>query len=162
MTAKLTESAIEEFAIRLLERLGYVHLHGPDIAPDGEAPERGDYAEVLLAGRLERAVARINPHLASDLRQEAIRELQRAQAPELLAGNEALHRLFTEGVPVSRSHEGGERGERVWQFDFARPENNEFVVANQFTVIENHQNKRPDLVLFVNGISSPIPPGSCR
>ena len=135
MTAKLTESAIEEFAIRLLERLGYVHLHGPDIAPDGEAP---------------------------DLRQEAIRELQRAQAPELLAGNEALHRLFTEGVPVSRSHEGGERGERVWLFDFARPENNEFVVANQFTVIENHQNKRPDLVLFVNGISSPIPPGSCR
>ena len=95
MTAKLTESAIEEFAIRLLERLGYVHLHGPDIAPDGEAPERGDYAKVLLAGRLERAVARINPHLASDLRQEAIRELQRAQAPELLAGNEALHRLFT-------------------------------------------------------------------
>ena len=162
MTAKLTESAIEEFAIRLLERLGYVHLHGPDIAPDGEAPERGDYAEVLLAGRLERAVARINPHLASDLRQEALRELQRAQAPELLAGNEALHRLFTEGVPVSRSHEGGERGERVWLFDFARPENNEFVVANQFTVIENHQNKRPDLVLFVNGISSPIPPGSCR
>jgi len=149
---KLTESAIEEFAIRLLERLGYAHLHGPDIAPDGEAPERGDYGAVFLDERLARAVERINPKLPPDLRLAAIKEVRRIHSPELLADNETLHRLFTEGVAVSRSHEGDERGERVWLFDFARPENNEFVVANQFTVIENHQNKRPDLVLFVNGI----------
>jgi type I restriction enzyme R subunit len=152
MTTRLTESAIEEFAVRLFERLGYEHLHGPDIAPDGDAPERRDYADVLLGARLERAIERINPRLPAALRQAAFAELRRAHSPELLANNEILHRLFTEGVPVSLQQEGVERGERVWLFDFARPENNEFVVVNQFTVIENHQNKRPDLVLFVNGI----------
>jgi type I restriction enzyme R subunit len=152
MTSKLTESDIETFAIRQFERLGYAHLHGPDIAPDGDSPERKDYAEVLLGGRLEQAVKRINPGLSTAVLDAALKEMQRAHSPELLANNETLHRLFTEGVPVSRHKDGGERGERVWLFDFAHPENNEFVVVSQFTVIENHQNKRPDLVLFVNGI----------
>jgi type I restriction enzyme R subunit len=152
VTAKLTESAIETFAIRQFERLGYSHLYGPDIAPDGDTPERSDYAEVLLTGRLAQAVKRINPRLPPDMLQAAIKEVQRVQSPDLLGNNETLHRLFTEGVPVSLHKDGDERGERVWLFDFARPEANEFVVVSQFTVIENHQNKRPDLVLFVNGI----------
>ncbi len=150
--SRLTESTIEEFAINLFERLGYRHLHGPDIAPDSESPERRDYAEVLLAGRLDAALRRINPRLPSDLLQTALKDVQRIHSPELLANNETLHRLLTEGVPVSTHKEGGERGERVWLLDFAHPENNEFLVVNQFTVIDNHQNKRPDLVLFVNGI----------
>ena len=82
---KLTESAIEKFAIRLLERLGYDYLHGPDIAPDGESPERSDYAEVLLGGRLEQAVRRINPGLSTAVLDAALKELQRAHSPELLA-----------------------------------------------------------------------------
>ena len=149
---KLTESAIESFAIKLFERLGYIALHGPDIAPDGVALERGDYAEVFLPGRLEQAVRRINPRLPVEVLQAAIKEVRRVQSPDLLANNETLHRLFTEGVPVSQHKDGGERGERVWLFDFAQPENNEFAVVSQFTVIENHQHKRPDLLLFVNGI----------
>jgi type I restriction enzyme R subunit len=152
MTGRLTESAIEDFAIKLFERLGYDYLHGPDIAPDGIKPERNDYAEVLLSGRLEAALKRINPGLPAALLLDALKEVQRIHSPELLANNEAFHRLLTEGVPVSRQKDGDQRGERVWLIDFARPENNEFVVANQFTVIENHQNKRPDLVLFVNGM----------
>jgi type I restriction enzyme R subunit len=150
--SRLNESTIEEFAIKLFERLGYRHLHGPDIAPDSESPERRDYAEVLLSGRLDAALRRINPRLSPDLLQTALKEVQRIHSPELLANNETLHRLLTEGVPVSTHKEGGERGERVWLLDFAHPENNEFLVVNQFTVIDNHQNKRPDLVLFVNGI----------
>ena len=149
---KLTENAIEEFAINLLERLGYSYVYGPDVAPDGEAPERSRFDEVLLTGRLESALKRINPKLQPALLQDALKEVQRIHSPELLANNEAFHRLLTEGVPVSAHKDGDERGERVWLIDFATPENNEFVVANQFTVIENHQNKRPDLVLFVNGI----------
>ncbi len=149
---KLTESAIEDFAIKLFERLGYDAVHGPDIAPDGEKPERSRYDEALLAGRLEQAIRRINPKLSPVLLQTALKEVQRIHSPDLLANNEAFHRLLTEGVKVSRQQDGNERGELVWLLDFANPENNEFMVVNQFTVIENHQNKRPDLVLFVNGI----------
>ena len=152
MTSKLTESAIETFAIRLFERLGYNHIYAPDIAPDGETPERRDYAEVLLNTRLESAVRRINSKLPPDLLQLALKDVQRLHSPDLLASNETFHRMLTEGVPVSMHKDGDERGKRVWLIDFANPENNEFVVANQFTVVENHQNKRPDLVLFVNGI----------
>ncbi len=152
MTTRLTESAIEDFAIKLFERLGYDYIHAPDIAPDGNTPERSRYDEVLLTGRLEAALKRINSKLPPALLQAGLKEVQRIHSPELLANNEVFHRLLTEGVPVSAHNEGDERGERVWLIDFSKPENNEFVVANQFTVIENHQNKRPDLALFVNGI----------
>ena len=135
-----------------MSRQGYTYIHAPDIAPDGNTSERSDYAQVLLSGRLEQAVTRINPKLAADVLQIALKEVQRIHSPDLLANNESFHRLLTEGVLVSVQKDGSERGERVWLIDFAKPDNNEFVVANQFTVIENHQNKRPDLVLFVNGI----------
>lgn len=150
--SKLTESAIEDFAIKLFERQGYTHIHAPNIAPDSDTPERSNYADVFLTGRLEQAVKRINPKLPANARQTALKEVQRINSPELLSNNETIHRLLTEGVPVSTQKDGDERGERVWLIDFTHPDNNEFVVANQFTVIENHQNKRPDLVLFVNGL----------
>ncbi|MBU6460989.1 MAG: type I restriction endonuclease subunit R [Proteobacteria bacterium] len=150
--SRLTESVIEDFAIKLFERLGYSSIYGPDIAPDGEHLERSHYGEVLLGARLEIALKRINPRLPPGVLQVALKEAQRIHSPELLANNEACHRLLTEGVKVDRYEGGDERGELVWLIDFIHPENNEFIVANQFTVIEHHQNKRPDLVLFVNGI----------
>ena len=150
--SKLTESAIEDFAIKLFERQGYTYIHAPNIAPDSDTPERSSYADVFLSARLERAIQRINPKLPANARQTALKEVQRINSPELLTNNETIHRLLTEGVPVSTQKDGDERGERVWLIDFTHPDNNEFVVANQFTVIENHQNKRPDLVLFVNGL----------
>ncbi len=149
---KLTESAIEALAIQLFEQLGYSHIHAPNIAPDGDHPERTRYDEVLLTGRLEKALNRINPGLSVIVLQAALKEIERIHSPELLTNNETFHRLLTEGVKVSFQHEGNERGDIVWLIDFENPGNNEFVVANQFTVIENNQNKRPDLVLFVNGI----------
>jgi type I restriction enzyme R subunit len=148
----MNESAIEQWAIELLQAEGYHFIHGPDIAPDGELPERGDYAQVLLTGRLEQALQRINPSLPAETREIALREVGRIHSPDLLADNEAFHRLLTEGVAVSVQRDGNERGERVWLIDFDDLDNNEFVVVSQFTVIENQQNKRPDLVLFVNGI----------
>ncbi|MHC5853600.1 type I restriction endonuclease subunit R [Nostoc sp.] len=150
--SRLTESAIEDFAIKLFERLGYDYIHAPDIAPDSGTPERGRYDEVFLTPRLEHALRRINPGIASAILQMALKEVQRIQSPELLAGNEAFHRLLTEGVKVSYQQDGNERGDLVWLIDFSNPDNNEFIVANQFTVIQNNQHKRPDLVLFVNGI----------
>ncbi len=149
---RLTESAIEEFAIKLFERLGYEYIHAPDIAPDSDRPERSRYDEVVLSERLSSAVQRINPIIPAVARQQAIKEIERIHSPDTLANNETFHRLLTEGVNVTYSQDNHDRGDLVWLIDFTNPDNNEFVVANQFTVIENNQNKRPDLVLFVNGI----------
>lgn len=152
MTGKLTESAIEDFAIKLFERLGYSYVYAPDIAPDGDNPERSHYDEVILKDRLWSAVQRINPAVPRHALQEAVKDVERIHSPELLVNNETFHRLLAEGVKVSYQKDGQDRGDLVWLIDFAKPDNNEFVVANQFTVIENNQNKRPDIVLFVNGL----------
>jgi type I restriction enzyme R subunit len=149
---KLTESAIEDFAIEQFEQLGYQYIYGPNIAPDSETPERERWDEVLLNGRLMQALQRINPKQPQAVLQGALKEIERLHSPDLLASNEAFHRLLTEGVKVSTQKEGNERGDIVWLVDFNNPQNNEFLVINQFTVIENNVNKRPDLVLFVNGI----------
>jgi type I restriction enzyme R subunit len=150
--SKLTESAVEDFAIKLFERLGYHTIHAPDIAPDGKHPERSRYDEVVLSDRLTAAVKRINPNIPELARQQAVKDITRIQSPDTLANNETFHRALTEGVKVSYNQHSQERGDLVWLLDFANPDNNEFIVANQFTVIENQQNKRPDLVLFVNGL----------
>lgn len=152
MAARLIESEIETLAIERLQALGFDYVHGPDIAPDAANPERASFAEVLLLDRLRKAVARINPTISLAAQDEAIKAIQRISSPELLANNEAFHRLLTEGVNVSYQKDGSTRGDLVWLIDFANPDNNEFVVANQFTIIENNQNKRPDVILFVNGM----------
>ena len=152
MAARLTESEIETLAIECLQALGFDYVYGPDIAPDSANPERESFAEVLLLSRLRNAVARINPTLPAAALDEAIKVVQRISSPELLANNEAFHRLLTEGVNVSYQKDSNTRGDLVWLIDFANPDNNEFVVANQFTIIENNQNKRPDIILFVNGL----------
>ena len=151
-SAKLTESAIETLAIERLQALGYQYLHGGVIAFDGDAPERTSYSDVILNGRLQEAVAKINPHIPATQRENAIKDVLRISSPDLLTNNEAFHRLLTEGVPVSTHKDGDERGDRVWLVDFANPLNNDFLVVNQFTIIENHYNKRPDLILFINGL----------
>ena len=149
---KLREDAIERMALEKLEALGYAWLYGPDIAPDSLTPERGSFEEVLLLRRLEEAVVRLNPGIPADAQAEALREIQRLNAPQLIANNEAFHRLLTEGIPVTYQKGGETRGDLLWLVDFAHPENNEYLAVNQFTVIENGVNKRPDVVLFVNGL----------
>ena len=149
---RITEHSIESFTIELLDKLGYEYIYAPNIAPDGETPERETYEQVLLVERIQNAVKRINKFIPAVAQAEAIKEIQRIASPELLANNETFHRLLTEGIPVSKQVDGNERGDRVWLIDFKNPYNNDFVVANQFTVVENHNNKRPDVILFVNGI----------
>lgn len=149
---RITEHSIEAFAIELLDKLGYEYIYAPNIAHDGETPERESYEQVLLVERLQNAVKRINKSMPADAQAEAIKEIQRIASPELLANNEAFHRLLTEGIPVSKRVDDDDRGDRVWLIDFKNPYNNDFVVANQFTVVENNNNKRPDVILFVNGI----------
>jgi len=164
---KITESDIETFAIELLESSGYQYVYGPDIAPDlpvrgtqtgGDTPvghpfgKRTSFEDVLLLDRLKTAVRRINPALPAAVIEDAIKHIQRIHSPQLIANNETFHRLLTEGVKVSYQKDGRERGDLVWLVDFQNPDNNDFVVCNQFTVIENNINKRPDVILFVNGL----------
>ena len=149
---KLLESDIEQLAIERLEAKRWNYLYGPDIAPDGETPMRTSLDEVVLKEVLAKAVKRLNPTLTEEVRDEAIKTVLRIASPDTLANNEAFHRLLTEGVPVSIYQDGMERGERVWLVDFEDPWNNEFTVVNQFTIIENGHNRRPDVLLFVNGL----------
>jgi type I restriction enzyme R subunit len=149
---KILENDIEKLAIELLQKLGYQYIYAPNIAHDSDNPERTSYEEVLLTGRLESAINKINPKIPTQAREQALKEVQRIQSPELLVNNEIFHRLLTEGVNVTYQKDGSERGDKVWLIDFSNPENNEFVVANQFTIIENNHNKRPDIILFVNGM----------
>ncbi len=160
MENKITESTIENFAIELLEKQGYQYIYAPDIAPDSDTPERKTFEDVLLLERLQTAVGRINPTIPADIREDAIKQIQRLNSPELIANNEAFHRMLTEGIKVTYQRDGHSRGDLVWLIDFINPENNDFIVANQFTVIENNPsasfmtgvNKRPDVVLFINGL----------
>ncbi|WP_154859692.1 type I restriction endonuclease subunit R [Cyclobacterium xiamenense] len=149
---RITEHSIEDFAIKLLEHLGYEYIYAPSIAHDGENPERNSYEEILLNNRMAEAVRRINPTVPAAAQEDAIKEIQRIHSPELLTNNESFHRLLTEGIKVSYQKDGQQRGDLVWLIDFNTPKNNDFIVANQFTVVEDGVNKRPDVILFVNGI----------
>jgi len=157
MTVKITESAIEQFAIDLLEKHAYHYIYGPDIAPDSETPARQSFEETLLPDLLKDAVARINPTIPAEVREDAIKQLQRLSSPDLIANNEAFHRMLTQGIKVTYRKDGGSRGDLVWLIDFNDPENNDFVVLNQYTVTSTSSvtgtlNKRPDVLLFVNGL----------
>ncbi len=149
---RITESAIEEFTIRLLERQGFQYIYGPDVASDGITPERRSFEDMLLLERLRKAIGRINPSVPVDAQEEAIKQILRLNSLDLMASNESFHRMLTEGIRVTHQKNGYSRGDLVWLVDFNEPENNDFVVLNQLTVIENHVNKRLDVVLFVNGL----------
>jgi type I restriction enzyme R subunit len=150
--SRLNENAIEQLAIELLEQQGWKHLYGPDIAPNSDNPQRSSYQEVLLPESLRSAIRRLNPSLPGTAHDDAFKQVERVHAPELIASNQAFHRLLTEGVKVTVRQDGNDRGEIVWLVDFDCPENNEFWAVNQFTITENNQSKRPDLILFVNGL----------
>lgn len=148
----LYESEIEQISLELLrDENGYAILYGPDLL-EGASPERG-YCEVILKNRLRTAIDRINPRIPEEAREEAYKKALRTQALTVIDNNEAFHHLLTEGVDVKFSiGDGKSRTDKVWLVDFSIPQNNEFLAVNQFVVVENNINKRPDIVLFVNGL----------
>jgi len=159
MNKKINESSIETFALELLESLGWEYVFGPDIAPDAgnhnyAVANRKSFEDVLLFDILETRLKLINLHIPHDAIQDAIKTIYHIpnQFPNLMANNEAFHRMLTEGIRVTYRKNGEEKGDIVKIIDFENPENNDFHAINQFTVIENNINKRPDIVLFINGI----------
>lgn len=150
--SKITENDIELLSIEELENLGWDYIYGPDIAPDGNLPERKSYEEVLLVDRLFSSLSKINPKLPPSVIDDAVKQIQRITSSNLITNNEDFHKMITDGVDVQINKNGDIRGEKVWLVDFNKLSNNEFLCVNQYTVIENNQNKRPDVVLFINGI----------
>lgn len=159
---RFTEDTVERAAIDWLQQVGYSYVFGGDIAPGEPATERTSYSEVLLLGRLQRALERLNPHIPSASRaavfDQALRDIARSASQNVQVDNHAFHRLLTEGLDVSFRDKGQLRHEKVRLVDFERPEANEFLAVNQFTVEDINPltrartNRRPDVVLFVNGL----------
>jgi type I restriction enzyme R subunit len=149
----VAESVVEEAALEWLSELGYEIAYGFICGPDGPSPERDAYHDVLLGGRLDQAVARLNPTLPPEALATAMAKISQAEAPSLLEENRRLHRYLVEGVPVEvRRRDGSIGGEHVRLVDFADPQANDWLAVNQFTVVEGHANRRPDIVLFLNGL----------
>ncbi len=151
MRNSITENEIEEIALSYLQGLGYAYQLGTVISPDGEHPER-QYNEVVLVTRLRDAIDKLNPNISQDAKEDALKKVLRTESPNALINNENFHRYLTDGVDVEMRTESGIRGEKIYIVDFENPENNEFLAVNQFTVVEGNQNKRPDIILFVNGL----------
>ncbi len=152
-SSHFTESDVEYAALAWLEGLGWSVAHGPDIAPDTPGAERADYGQVVLEQRLRDALALLNHDLPAAALDDAFRRLTRPEGPTLETSNRAFHRMAADGVTVEyRTDEGAIRGAQAQIIDFDDPANNNWLAVNQFTVVENKNNRRPDIVLFVNGL----------
>ncbi|MHB8338974.1 MAG: type I restriction endonuclease, partial [Ignavibacteriaceae bacterium] len=138
----ITEDKIESFAIEQLQSLGWEYLHGLAIAPGAEQSERESFEQVVLINRLRKSLSIINPHIPKEAQEKAIQIILRIYSPELLHNNEEFHKLLVEKVKIPYQQDGYERSHEVALIDFDNLENNQFLVVNQFTVIEKNQNKR--------------------
>jgi type I restriction enzyme R subunit len=146
------EAYAEEPALEWLQALGWEHVYGSEIAPNGEAPERPGWYEVLLEDRLRAALVELNPDVPRKAIEEAILRARDIASPEPIRDHLEFHELLVEGVPVTVLDEGDERAARVRLVDFEQPERNEFLAVNQFRIVIGEKNRRPDILLFVNGL----------
>ena len=149
----LSESIVEDAALNWFRELSYNIAHAPHLAPGEIASERSSFSDVVLVRRLRDAIARLNPTIPTDACEEALRKVLRHDAPSLTGNNRAFHRMLRDGVPVEyRRDNGSIAGDHVRLIDFDNPDANDWLAVNQFTVIEGQNNRRPDIVVFVNGL----------
>lgn len=148
----MTEDQLEQEALAWLVDVGYTHRYGPDIAHDGPTPERANYRQVVLAGRLREAIDRLNPDVPAAARDDALKQVLELGTPVLLSANRQFHKLLVTGVPVQYQKDGETRGDFVRLVDWADASRNEWLAVNQFGIRGPHHTRRPDIVLFVNGL----------
>ncbi len=152
MSKPITEDKIEDFALEILQSMGWEYIHGLAIAPGAEQAERENFEQIVLINRLRKSVSALNPTIPHDAQEQAVQKVLRIYSPELLHNNEEFHRLLVEKVKIPYQQDGFERSYEVALIDFENPQNNEFLCVNQYTIVEKNQNKRPDVLLFVNGL----------
>lgn len=150
--SKIFESDIEELAIDLLKEQGYEHVYGPDIEPSSALTPLRSYNQVILHNKLLNAIQRINPHLDEASCDEVLKHVTRIYSPNLIENNLSFHRLLTEGVKIEIYKNGGAQGEIARLVDFDDPNNNNFLVINQTTIKEGKSERRPDIIIYVNGL----------
>ncbi len=148
----INEQEVEEHALDIFENLGYEIISGPDIAPDGKNPERESYSDVVLVERLKRAIDKFNPNIPAEAKEETVKKILRTHSPNLIEDNQDFHQMLVDGIDIEYRKEGRIVGDNIYLFDFENPESNEFLAINQFTIIENDVDRRPDIILFVNGL----------
>jgi len=148
----MTEDQLEQEALGWLSDVGYTLLSGYDIAVDGTVPERTDYKNTLLPFRLREAINRLNPSIPANAREDALRQVQDLGIPSLLSANRHFHKLLVNGVPVQYQKDGETRGDFVRLVDWDAPAKNDWVAVNQFTIKGARHTRRPDIILFVNGL----------
>lgn len=148
----MTEDQLEQETLGWLAETGYSHRFGPDIAPDGPEPERSNYSQVLLVGRLREAINRLNPSVPLVAREDALQQVLNLDTPVLLAANRAFHQLLVNGVGVEYQKDGETRGDFVRLIDFAEVGANEWLAVNQFSIKGAKYTRRPDIILLVNGL----------
>lgn len=153
---KYTEANLEEAILEWLkDDLGYSVVFGPNIAHDGEYPERSSYEDIVLVGRLRSAIHRINPIIPEQSREEAIKKIIKIpySSPSFLTANQSFHKMVSEGVDVEyKRKDGTVAGDKVYLFDYNNLNNNDWLAVNQFTIIENNHNRRPDIIIYINGL----------
>jgi type I restriction enzyme R subunit len=151
--ATIVESHVEEAMLAWLGELGYEVAYGPDVEPEKLAAERDDFTEVVLSRRLRAALKRVNPELPASAIGDALKKVLVAESPSLLENNRRFHRLLVDGIDVEYARpDGSISGDKAWLVDFDDPEANDWLAINQFTVVEGKTNRRPDVVVFVNGL----------
>jgi len=146
------ENTVEQATLEWLRSMGYEYQFGPSIAPDEPTAERDSYREVLLLGRLREALVRLNPNVPQTALDEAVRKVSTPEHPSLMQNNRAFHRMLADGLEVETLEGGQQKGRRVQLVDYANPENNNWLAVNQFTVQDGPVERRPDVLVFLNGI----------
>ena len=148
----MTEDQLEQETLGWLNDVGYRHLYGPDIAFDGVTPERSDYRQVLLSARLKKAIDALNPSVPASAREDAFKQVVDLGIPALLSSNRHFHKFLVAGVPVEYQKDGETRGDFVRLIDWANITRNEWLAINQFSIRGPKHTRRPDIILFVNGL----------
>lgn len=153
MRAFIAESGVEEVCLDYFADLRWEVLYGPDIAPDEDRAERSSYRDVLLEQRLRAAICLLNPSLSPAAVDEVVATVRRPESADVLAENWRIYKLLTTGVPIERRNDSGEsRHDIAWLIDFDHPDRNEFLAVNQYTLEGDKSTRRPDIVLFINGL----------
>jgi type I restriction enzyme R subunit len=148
----ITESKLEQLAIVWFQETGWSYIRGSDICPESPTPERNDYREVVLKNRLWDAIAKLNPQLPEIAVEEVVHSLANSSVPSLAKGNRELHELLINGVKVEYNTVSGRETVFAQVIDFQKPDNNDLLVVNQFTITGTKQSRRPDIVVFINGL----------
>ncbi len=148
----MTEDQLEQETLSWLADVGYTSIYGPDIALDGNRPERSNYIQVVLVERLRNAINRLNPLVPLVAREDALQQVLNLDTPVLLAANRHFHRLLVNGVPVQYQKDGETRGDFVRLINFADATANQWLAVNQFSIKGPKYTRRPDIILFINGL----------